>query len=400
MNIETQKNPSFFTLIIMISFASVNAVLFTPALPEIANYFAVSADVAQQTIIWFLVGYTFGQLLYGPLANRFGRKPALYVGIIIQIVSSVVCILSGYIHSYFLLVTGRFFLALGSGVGLKMAFTLVNEFYEPKIASQKISYLIMAFAITPGLSVALGGLLTEHVGWISCFYAEAMYGIFLLILVSGLPETSTTLDFTALKLKNIVYHYLIQFKNIQLISGGLITGGSSCFNYVFAAFAPFLAIKLSGMSSSEYGFANLLPPIGLLTGSFVSAQLIKRFSLKSLMWLGLSIVAIGIFWMLLAMLNQISIIFSLFVPMMIIFFGLCFIVSNASTLALSHASDKSNGSAVMNFLNMGLATIMVLTVSYFQMKMLLLPCVFILFILMMTFLCKILTSGLANENSI
>lgn len=391
MNIETKKNPSFFTLLIMISFASVNAVLFTPALPEIAKYFAVTSDVAQQTIIWFLVGYTLGQLFYGPLANRFGRKPALYVGIMIQILSSLVCVLSGYMHSYFLLVSGRFFLALGSGVGLKMAFTLVNEFYGPKEASQKISYLTMAFAITPGLSVALGGVLTDHLGWISCFYAGAIYGVFFLILVSQLSETFTQLDVHAFKFKNLLNDYLIQFKNSQLVSGALIMGGSSCFIYIFAAVAPFLAIKLSGMSSSEYGYANLLPPIGLLTGSFMSAQLVKRFSLIFLIWSGLSIVSIGIFWMILAMLNNISIIFSLFVPMMVIFFGLCLIVSNASTLALSHTSDKSHGSAVMNFLNMGLATFMVFSLSYFPVKMLLLPCVFIVFIFMMAVLCKNMT---------
>lgn len=399
MSIELNKKPSFFTLLIMISFASVNAVLFTPALPEIANYFGVTTDSAQQTIIWFLVGYTVGQLLYGPIANRFGRKPALYVGITLQILSSLLCVLSGYVHSYFLLIVGRFFLALGSGVGLKMAFTLVNEFYEPKIASQKIAYLIMAFAITPGLSVALGGILTEHFGWISCFYAGALYGIFLLALVSKLPESLAVVDMNALRLKNLLHDYLIQFKNIRLVSGGLIMGGSSSFNYVFAAIAPFLAIKLSGMSSSEYGFANLLPPIGLLMGSIVSAQLVKRFDLKSLMRSGLVIIMIGICLMLLGMTYQIPIIYSLFLPMMVIFFGLCFIVANASTLAMSQVTDKSHGSAVMNFLNMGLATIVVLSLSYLPLKMLLLPSVFVGFTIMMAIFYKILVSGLSKETN-
>ncbi len=375
----------------MISFASVNAVLFTPALPEIAKYFSITSDVAQQTIIWFLVGYTIGQLFYGPIANRFGRKPALYIGITLQILSSALCVISGYSHYYPLLVIGRFFLALGSGVGLQMAFTLVNEFYEPKIASQKISYLIMAFAITPGLSVALGGILTEHSSWISCFYASAIYGIILLGLVTRLPEPPTVLDNNALKLKNLFRDYFCQFKNIQLVSGGLIMGGSSCFNYVFAAFAPFLAIKLSGMSSSEYGFANLLPPIGLLTGSIVSAQLAKVYDLKFLMRVGLFIIAFSVGIMLFAMLNHVSIIFSLFIPMAMIFFGLCFILANASTIAMSQVRNKSHGSSVLNFLNMGLATLVVLSLTYLPLKMLLLPTVFMVFIMAMIFLYKILT---------
>src|SRR5579862_3156828 len=191
------REPSYFTLLLMISFASVNAVLFTPALPEIANYFSISTSNVQLTVTWFLVGYALGQLIYGPIANRYGRKPALYAGIMLQILSSFLCILSGLMHEYFILILGRFLLAIGSGVGLKMTFTLVNEIYEPKIASQKISYLMLSFAMTPGLAVALGGYLTDHYGWMSCFYPGISYGILLLILILRLPETQTKLNYDA-----------------------------------------------------------------------------------------------------------------------------------------------------------------------------------------------------------
>ena len=179
----------FFTLLLLISFASVNAVLFTPALPSIADFFNITDSMAEKTITWFLVGYTFGQLLYGPIANRFGRKPALFVGIGLQLFSSLLCVFAGYLHVYWLLVLGRFFLALGSGVGLKMTFTFVNESYESKIASQKIAYLMLAFAIIPGLSVALGGLLITYFDWTSCFYAGGVYGLILLCLVSNKNDT-------------------------------------------------------------------------------------------------------------------------------------------------------------------------------------------------------------------
>ena len=131
-HIQTEIKLPFYTLMLMISFASVNAVLFTPALPSIATYFSITSATAQQTIIWFLVGYAFGQLMYGPLANRFGRKPALYMGVSLQIISCFMCIAAGVFHAYPLMVFGRFFLALGSGVGLTMTFTLVNECYSQK----------------------------------------------------------------------------------------------------------------------------------------------------------------------------------------------------------------------------------------------------------------------------
>src|SRR5262249_1457636 len=156
-----------------------------------------------------------------------------------------------------------------------MTFTLVNETYEPLIASQKLSYLMIAFAITPGLGVMIGGYLSSHFDWTSTFYASAIYGVILLQLVTRLPETKRDLDFDALKIDRLVGGYLVQFKNLQLIAGGLLMGGATCFVYVFAALAPFIAINMMHMDVSNYGTANLLPPIGLVLGSLVSAQLSK-----------------------------------------------------------------------------------------------------------------------------
>lgn len=139
---QTTKKLSFTTLLLLISFVSVNAVLFTPALPIIANYFSITKTIAQQTITWFLIGSLLGQLIYGPLANRFGRKSALYMGIALQIVSSLICVFAGFVKECTFLELGRFLFALGSGVGLKMTFTLVNECYEPIKSNAKTSYLM------------------------------------------------------------------------------------------------------------------------------------------------------------------------------------------------------------------------------------------------------------------
>jgi MFS family permease len=368
----------FFTLLLLISFASVNAVLFTPALPDIVSYFAISTDTAQQTITWFLVGYTLGQLLYGPVANRFGRKPALYIGVALQIFSSLICVLAGTLHEYAILVLGRFMLALGSGVGLKMTFTLVNEYYTPKIASQKISYLMLAFAITPGLGVAAGGILNTYYGWTSCFYAGALYGLILMLLLTRLPETQTTLNLDAFKIKHLLHAYAAQFKNSQLIAGGLLMGGSTCFVYVFAALAPFIAINLFAMNSSQYGIANILPSIGLVFGSLCSAQLVKQYTFTAIIRWGIYITSAGTLLMAVALMTQLPVIITLFLPMIIIYFGLSLILANASTVVMSQISDKAHGSAVMSFINMGLATLVVLSLGYFPLHIFLLPAIYII----------------------
>lgn len=381
----------FITMLLLISFASVNAVLFTPALPDIAHFFAISETIAQHTISWFLIGYALGQLLYGPIANRFGRKPALYLGISLQIISSLLCALSGTIHQFGLLIIARFLLALGSGVGLKMTFTLVNECYEPKIANQKISYLILAFAITPGLGVALGGVLNTWFGWQSCFYASTIYGFILLFLVTKLPETQKILDLDALTLKHLVHEYKAQFKNIRLITGALLMGSAGCFVYAFAAIAPFIAINTFGMNSTEYGLANILPPIGMILGSLVSARLAQKYLLTSVIRIGIIIAAIGSFVMLITILMHFPVIFSLFLPTLLVYFGICFIIANASTLAMMHVSDKAHGSSVMNFLNVGLSTILVLSLGLFSIKPLTLPSVYLALCIGMLFIFQFIS---------
>lgn len=370
----------------MISFASVNAVLFTPALPEIGRYFAISESTAQLTITWFLIGYAIGQLIYGPLANRFGRKPALYIGISLQIFSSFLCIIAGSVHTYALLVLGRFLLALGSGVGLKMTFTLVSETYEPILASQKLSYLMLAFAITPALGVMIGGFLTTHFDWTSTFFAGAIYGIILLILVTQLPETKKIVDLNAFRLVNLVEGYASQFKNLQLIMGGLLIGGATCFVYVFAALAPFIAIDMLDMSSASYGIANLLPPIGLVLGSLLSAQLAKKYQLRFIIKLGIYVAFLGSAIMLLFSLLKMNALLTLFIPMMLCFFGLSLVFANTSAVTMSQVSDKSHGSAVMNFINMGLTTLVVSSLGLVSLNVLLMPIVFIFICLVMLIL--------------
>lgn len=373
----------FFTLLLLISFASVNAVLFTPALPNITHFFGINEDVAQLTITWFLVGYALGQLLYGPIANRFGRKPALYVGITLQITSSLLCVVAGLMHFYGLLVVGRFMLALGSGVGLKMTFTLVNECYEPKMASQKISYLMLAFAITPGLGVALGGFLNTYWGWMSCFYASALYGLILLIFVTQLPETQKKLDLHALNIHHLISGYGVQFKNLNLVVYALLMGGATCFIYIFAALAPFIAMNIFGMRSDAYGMANCLPPIGLILGSITSARLSQKYTLNTIMQAGNWITVAGVVLMFLMMLNHLPIFISLFFPMVVMYFGLCFIMANASVLALQNVADKSHGAAVMSFINMGSATLIVLSMALFPIKVFLLPSVYLVLCVVM-----------------
>lgn len=372
-----QRRLPFITLVLMISFASVNAVLFTPALPQIKNYFSISTALVQQSITWFLVGYAIGQLFYGPIANRFGRKPALYIGILLQIMSSFVCVLAGNFHIYSLLVLGRFLLALGAGVGLKITFTLVSECYLQQEASQKLSYLMLAFAITPAIGVMISGYLLSYFAWVSVFYAGAVYGIILLLLATRLPETKSTLDLNALELKYLFTKYALQFKNLKIIAAGLLMGGSSCFVYIFASLAPLIAMNILHMKTNVYGLLNILPSLGLMLGSLISAQFTKTYGSKKIIQVGILITLFSSMLMLVTTLFNLSGLYILFLPMMLCYFGLSLLFANVSSLALNQVIDKANGSAVLNFVNIGTVTMAMLMIGCFKITPMMLPVIFI-----------------------
>lgn len=360
---QPQYRPSFMILLLLMSFPSVNAVLYTPALPAIGEYFNVSKDAAQQTITIFLFGYAFGQLLYGPIANRYGRIPAIFAGCALQIVSSLACIAAARWNTFELFYAARFFAAMGSGVGLKITFTLVNEYYAPKIARQKIAYLILIFAIAPGLSTALGGLITEYADWVVCFYFLAVYGLIVMLFASKLPETKYILDYQAFELKHLYQGYADQFQVTQLVTAGVLMGTSTTVIYLFASLSPFIAINHFGMSSAEYGFANLLPSIAMLVGGVTSAKLVKRVPLISVASLGAPLWVVGILLLSIGLALGWPPILALFVPFMIIFVGNSLLYGNTSSIGLQATHDKAHGSAVMNFINMGISAVAVLSLS-------------------------------------
>ncbi|PHQ79476.1 MAG: MFS transporter [Coxiella sp. (in: Bacteria)] len=357
------KEPQLISLIILSAFASMGAVLMTPALPAIMTFFHINEGQAQLTVTLFLVGYACGQLIYGPLANRFGRKPAFYVGIVIATIGSIFSILSEPADSYALLLVGRLLEALGSSAGLVISFTIIADFYYPKQSPRIISFMMMAFAIVPGIAVFIGGLIAEYADWQTCFYFLLVYGLVLFYPAYKLPETLLEKNLDAIKIKRIQRSYADVIKNSVLIRFSLIFGCTACLVYVFAADGPFIGIHGLGLSPAHYGMLALLPTIGMLIGALLSAKLTQRIRTNKLILLGAIIELIAAIVMLLAFIFHYVSMVTLLVPMFFIYFGHAFASSNAASASLFFAVDKANGSAVMNFICIALPVVGTLTLA-------------------------------------
>ncbi|MBS3904918.1 MAG: multidrug effflux MFS transporter [Simkania sp.] len=384
MSLENSRKPQFFILLLIVSFGSVGAVLFTPALPSIQSFFHLTIGGAQLTVTSYLIGYALGQLPYGPLANRFGRKRTLYIGITIAIIGSLLCAFSAHFESFILLVTARFLQALGACVGLKISFTMIADVYEQTESTRMISRILVAFAIMPSIAIAIGGWLTQLLNWQSCFYFLSIFGVFILWLSSQLPETAKSIDHTALNLRSMLQGYRLKIKNQRLLTSAAMMGCGTSIVYIFASKAPFIGIQLVGLKPNEFGTFNLIPPLGMLLGSFLASQLVARFHLLQVLLFGIIASLITTLTMLIPFILIKPTLWSLFLPMILIYASETFIYANISSFGLSSAKDKSNASAVLNFINMGTAVIAVLlTELILPESALLMPLSFLFFFLIM-----------------
>jgi MFS transporter, DHA1 family, multidrug resistance protein len=367
-------------------------VLFTPALPQIAQKLNISDVKAQLTITVFLIGYALGLLPYGPLSNRFGRKPAAYLGISIAIIGCLLVLLVERFQLFWLLILGRILMALGSSVGLKIAFTIVGDVYQHEKATKKITSLMLSFAIAPAVATAVGGFLTDQFGWASCFYFLTAYSVFMMLLTFFLPETSQGLDPNALKVKSIVAGYLLKLKNKKLITCALLIGCGTSTIYLFATEAPFVGINHIGLKPDQYGLLNFIPMIGMIIGALLANFLAGKKEPLFIILFGISIAFIVAVIMLLLFLFDIVDVWSLFIPIPVMYCAESFVYANATSLIMSHAKNKAYASATMNFINIAMSVVCLLifgTIS--SHPIFLMPLIFTAIILFMFFLSAYLS---------
>jgi Bcr/CflA subfamily drug resistance transporter len=396
---KMKHNPSKLFLALLAALPSIYAVLFTPSLPSLVTYFDVQFAQSQLPMSSFLLGYAFGQLPYGPLSNRFGRKPILALGILIALVSCLLCVVAGYTHNFTLFVIARFFMAVGSCAGLNIAFTIVGDRFDKTLALRIFSFIMLFSAVIPGMATCIGGFLTQYLGWQSCFYFLMLFGAALLAICwKVLPETAVAVDVKALRIKEILKSYAEECKNRQLILSALITGCGASIIYLFASAAPFIGIDLIGMNPDQYGTWAIFPSIGLAAGSFFTDRIAGRISAKQLLWIGARILIIA------SLLSFGSFYFghihpwSLFFPMLCIDTGLAFVFSTTATIALTQAKNKSIGSSLMHFINLGLCVVFINLIGLTSIKNpVILPLLFLLLVTIICLLLHLLVKSLANE---
>jgi MFS family permease len=340
--------PQIIVFMILFSFMSLAAVVFTPAYPELTAQFHLSNTEVQWMMTIFLFGTAIGRLPYGPLANRFGRKKTLYLGLFISLIGTLLIVEA---NMYLLVCIGRFIQAFGCAVTLKIGYTMIADLHAGPAATKVLSYAMLAYAILPGIGTVVSGFLTPYFGWRGGFWFFLVFTVLFIFSCLRLPETLKEKDLEALRIKKIIKGYAEQFKNLYLILWSCLMGLSTAVLFIFSQEAPFIAIDRMGVSPEQYGLFYLVPAFGIAGGSFFTAWVADRTTPLIGMLMGILTILIGGIAMGAFFLGKWINAWALFLPQVIIQFGDALLYNFASSEGLSEAEDKSNASAVMLFIS-------------------------------------------------
>lgn len=330
--------------------------MYLPAFPAIEKGLGAAAGSVQFTLATFFIGMALGQLVYGPVSDRFGRRRPLMVGLALFTLASVGCALSDSVSA---LAAWRFLQALGGCAGMVIVRAVVRDRCNARDAARAFSRLILVMGLAPMLAPLVGGWVVTALGWRGVFAVLTLYGLVCLAAVAfALPETHDTRHQPPLRLARVAGDYLSLFASRAFLGYTLVGGLAFAGMFAYIAGSPFVLIELYGIPTQHFGWVFGLNALGFVLASQVNARLLKRMALTRLLRHGVWVPAlVGVCLVLVALDGHLA----PYVVMLGFFLyisSLGFIGPNSSAAALAtHGQLAGTASALMGAIQFGLATL-------------------------------------------
>lgn len=267
-------------LLALVTFSGTLAMhIFVPALPIAAKNLGAGMGAMQMTVSLYIFGLAVGQLLYGPMADRFGRRPVLLFGLGLYSAAGLVAALAPDVHA---LITARLFQAIGGCAGLVLGRSIVRDTAGPQEATRRLALMNLMVTVGPSIAPLVGGALATALGWRSIFYALFALGIVgLLFTWRLLPETGT--PGTRLDASALARNYGQLLRSPAFLGFSIGGGCATTSMYAFIASAPFIFVDQLHRPAHEAGIYLAILVSGVWLGSFLTSHLIQRVRVDRLM---------------------------------------------------------------------------------------------------------------------
>jgi MFS transporter, DHA1 family, multidrug resistance protein len=343
-------------LIAMAGMSSLSLNILVPAMPGLATKLAADPARVQLTVSLYLMGLAVAQLVFGPLSDRFGRRPVVLAGLALATVASTAAIFAASIAT---LVIARVVQSLGASTGQTIGRAIIRDLYDRQHAASMIGLVTSVVVLMPMIAPLIGGILDTLFGWeaIFAFTAAVSFAICAWAMLD-LPETRN------LSLgPNSERHFRADLAALaaspRFFGYALCAGLGSAPFFSFLGAAPHVVVSMLGRTSAEYGLWFFVPSIGFMAGNFAVSRLTTRFGIDALIWWGIALTIAG------CLLNVAVYVAlpgwemaTIFLPQIVIGFGNGLLLPTSIAGAVSiRPQVAGTASGVTGFVQMGIAAV-------------------------------------------
>jgi len=287
MSLQPRTAGYLFLLASMTALGPLGTDMYLASLPDMAKEFGVPASSAQVTLSIFLLGFAVGNIIVGPLADRFGRKPIMLGGLAIFTLGSFLCIIAPTMEALW---AARLLQALGGGAPIVLARTTVRDVYAPKDAAVALSYLSSISGMAPILGPMLGGWLHVQFGWQATFWFLGLYGAAVVALAATSYKETLNPDYVQpIRPLTILKNYSVLMRTPAYV------GYMACMSFGFAGVFAYLSGSsfvyqgVFGLGADTFGLVFGAIVLGFVSGTLINARLSPRlgpgFMLAAGIWL-------------------------------------------------------------------------------------------------------------------
>lgn len=364
-DVVPEKSKALIALLIAITaLAPVSLQIFIPALPAIQSSFGSAPGTTQLVLSLSILANAIATLLYGPLSDRFGRRPVVLAGFSIFIFGSVLCTLASNIG---VLIAARIIQSAGAAAGMVLARAIVRDLYDREQAASVIAYLTMAMVVAPMLAPTIGALLIDSFDWRAIFVAMVIVGALLSLQVwRHLIETHASQP-TQTMLSDLGKGGLVLLRRSDFLAYTLQSAFAISTFFAFISGAPYFMIDILDRSATEYGLLFIVVSSGFMLGNFTTARLGRRFTIDRLIRVGNLLALFGATLALCLILAGYWTPLSLFGPMMIVAFANGLSIANSQAGAVSVEPELAGtASGIAGFAQMFTAALVSQAVGMLQ----------------------------------
>lgn len=348
--------PWLILLGVLIAIGPLSIDMYLPGFPAMAVEFAGGAGRPEYTLAAFFVGMAVGQLAYGPLSDRFGRKPPLYAGLVLYTLASLACALAGDLDQ---LAAWRLAQGLGGCAGMVITRAVIRDRCGVHDSARALSMLMLVMGAAPILAPLAGGWVVEAWGWRAIFWLLAGFGAACLAALRlGLAESHDTRHAAPLSWRRVGDDFRALLGERAFMAYALSSGFAMAGFFAYLAASPHVLIGLHGLTPVEYGWLFGANALAFIVASQVNARLVRGLAPTHLLRRALRVLAGAALWLACLPLAGEPSLAALLPPMTVAIASLGFVVPNATAAALAtHGQRAGTASALIGALQFGLATL-------------------------------------------